>query len=249
MLAVDNIGRVGLGLSPSEGRLQAQGSSGSGEIGLELRSGNATSSGLSLQIALGFNGEAAMRHAIRTQHSTSTIGNRMDFLVWNPGAGSTATVANLKVLSLEASEAASSGSFHVRPAGDPDVELEVSDGATTGGGTLHRASAGTHSARRLKTDIRYLGEKEEAQAYRDVMVLRPAWFRYKALAPDGSLVGNPGARLWKGLIYEDSPESIRGTGKSIVIDERVANVEMALKEAMRKLERLQARLRELEAAR
>jgi hypothetical protein len=43
------------------------------------------------------------------------------------------------------------------------------------------------------------------------------------------------------LIYEEAPESIRGEGQTLVVNERLANVELALKAAMRKLEALEKR--------
>src|SRR3990167_7678148 len=45
--------------------------------------------------------------------------------------------------------------IHIRPSGAPDIELEVSNGASTGGGAIHRASSGTHSSSKIKSSISY----------------------------------------------------------------------------------------------
>ena len=251
MLNVSNIGSIGLGLAPTSANLEVNGSSDNEDIGLQLRSGNSTQTVLSAQIAFGYNdpttGLPAMRHLLRTEHSTSALGNTMDFLVWNPGAGSTATLANLNVLALQAISGGSGGSFHVHPFGNPTVELEVSDGATLGGGIIERAVSAQHSSRHIKSDIKYLNKKAQAQAYEDVMSLRHASFRYKKFAQDGRLLAVQDSPLRMGLIYEDSPASIQGPGPTptIVLDERLNNAELALKEAMAKIEKLQNRLKEL----
>ncbi len=70
--------------------------------------------------------------------------------------------------------------------------------------------------------------------------LRHAEFRYKRWRRD-RLVVDRKAPLRRGLIYEDAPESVRDSGESIVIDYRVNNAEMALKEVMRRLEAVEAR--------
>ena len=160
----------------------------------------------------------------------------MDFLVWSQSASTTA-IGSLNVVSLVT--VSTGASVHVRPAGTPDVELEVSNGSSTGGGTVHRAAEGTHSSRELKSDIAYLGPQEESQAYEEVKALKHATFRYKRIKGK-TLVEDSREPIRLGLIYEDAPSSIRGTGESIVIDERVNNAEMALAEFIRKLEKFQS---------
>lgn len=230
---VSNIGAVGLGVTP-----QATLAVGQNAIGLQLRSGNSTSSVTSNQIAFGYNGDYALRHLLRTEHSTSTDGNRMDFLVWNPGAGSTTTLASLKVLSLQGITAASNGSFHVHPFGEPDVEAEISDGLTTGGGTMQRLQVVMPSSRRFKTDIVELDERDEERALDDIASLKHARFRYK-----GS------NEIRTGLIYEEVPASIRDGQDAVSLTERMVNIELALKAEMRKLEALQKRYEALKAKR
>ena len=139
--------------------------------------------------------------------------------------------------------------FQIQEAGAPDVELEVSNGVTVGGGTIHRATSATHSEKHLKSDIKYLYDTHHLQAWRDVLALKPVEFRYKTgifyqengerkwqVNPDGSqvLVDNPSGLLRRGYIYEDSPDSIkqkRADGSkigAITIDDRLINIEMAL---------------------
>lgn len=232
MLAVDNIGEVGIGATP-----QANLDIGPAPIALQLRSGNSTSSVTSAQIAFAYDGDGSYRHFLRTEHSTSTDGNKMDFLVWNPGAGSTTTLASLNVLSLQGIAGASGGSFHVNPAGEPDAEVEVSNGATTGGGTIQYGELLAPSSRRFKTDIKDLSEADEARALADVAALKHVRFRY--------LADDPAQPPHTGLIYEEVPESLRGADGTLSTIERLANAEMALKAAMVKLEKLQKRYAEL----
>lgn len=242
MVAVDNMGEVGIGVTP-----QANLNIGQGAIGLQLRSGNSTSSVTSNQIAFGYNGDYAMRHLLRTEHSTSTDGNKMDFLVWNTGAGSTTAVAGLNVLSLQGIATASGGSFHVQPVGEPDAEVEVSNGLSTGGGTMQRLQVVSPSSRRFKTDIKDLNEKDEDQALSEIAALKHATFRYKTRRQDGSLLADAAQPLRTGLIYEEAPESIRDGAEALSTTERLVNVELALKAAMRRLEELQARYERLKA--
>jgi hypothetical protein len=244
MVAVDNIGEVGIGVTP-----QANLNIGQGSLGLQLRSGNSTSAVTSNQIAFGYNGDSSMRHLLRTEHSTSTDGNKMDFLVWNTGAGSTTTLASLNVLSLQGIATAHGGSFHVQPVGEPDAEVEVSNGLTTGGGTMQRLDVVSPSSRRFKTDIKDLSEKDEDRALSDVAALKHARFRYKTRTKDGHLVSDPAQPLRTGLIYEEAPESIRDGDEALSTTERLVNVEMALKASMRRLEELQKRYEKLKARR
>jgi hypothetical protein len=242
LASVDNIGEMGIGVTP-----QANLDIGAGPVGLQLRSGNSTSSVTSDQITFGYNGDYSMRHLLRTEHSTSTDGNRMDFLVWNTGAVSTTTVASLNILSLQGMKAASNGSFHVQPIGEPDAEVEVSNGLATGGGTMQRLQVVAPSSRRFKTDIKDLSDKDEDRALEDVAGLNHASYRYKSRRKDGLLVEDSAQPLHTGLIYEEAPESIRDGDDALSTTERLVNVEMALKASMRRLEELQKRYDKLKA--
>ena len=244
MLAVNIVGAVGLGTNVPQSTLDIQGAGGGGEVALGLRSGNSMTT-LSNQIGFGYNGDIAMSHAIRTEHSTGTVGNSMDFLVWDTAAGSTSTIASLNVMSLQVMSS-TDGAIHINPVGTATAELVVSSGNVYGGGAIHRFSAIQTSSRELKSDIQYLKEKDEERAYADVMSLRHARFRYKARTPDGLLVADASQPFYDGLIYEDAPESLKDPRRTIMMTDRLFNVELALKQAIRRLEKLQKRLKELE---
>lgn len=238
MLAASNVGSIGVGPQIPEGRLDL----GQGSVALALRSGNATSTGTAAQITFGYNGDYSMRHALRTRHSTATDGNRMDFMLWSPAAGATTTVANINALSLQGISSANDGSFHVMPYGEPDAEVEVSNGSSLGGGTMQRREVLTPSSRRFKSDIRYLDSRNEDAALEDVASLKHARFRYK------SRDGRPQPQT-VGLIYEEAPQSIQAAEKTLSTVERMAEVELALKAALRKIEALEKRHAELKRRR
>lgn len=154
------------------------------------------------------------------------------------------------MLSLQGSTITTVGALvEVRPAnvpGDPpNAELEVSNGVTTGGGYILRAEAITSSSSRFKKDISYLTRKDEEQAYKDVAALKPAMFRRKKIGKDGVAHPDPSAPLERGLIFEETPQSVRGRPGEIILDERLVNAEMALKAAMRRIDELTARLKRL----
>ena len=134
--------------------------------------------------------------------------------------------------------------IHVIPSGTADVQLEVSDGATTGGGTIHRATSTTHSSRKIKSDINYLLPGDAQQGLADVLVLKHATFRYMRNVhgtkldeggnevEDASVVigrvRDESLPLYRGLIYEDAPNSIRASHETISIDDRITNLELAV---------------------
>jgi hypothetical protein len=165
----------------------------------------------------------------------------MDFLVWDPDAGSTTTAAARTVMSLQAIAAASNGSLHVDPVGTADAEVEVSNGLTTGGGTMERLLVVNPSSRRFKYDIRYLKEKDEDRALAETAALHHVRFRYKSRAPDGRLYDDPRQAERVGLIYEDAPRSLQTSGDTLSETERLANVELALQAAMRRVDELEKR--------
>lgn len=247
LLVVDKAGHAGIGLSSPQAGLDVHGSANSGEVGLLLRAGNSTSTFSSSQIIFAYGSSAAYRNSIRTRHTGGQdLGNAMDFFLWQSTSQPTA-LGDVRVLSLEASTANVHCSVHVHPAGDPVYELEVSSGGgLTGGGIIRYASAGAHSRRDLKTDISYLDAAEELAAYGDVKGLRHARFRYKTKDGKGRLAADAGMPLTTGLIYEDVPESIRGHGGVIVVDYRLMNMELALKEVSRRIEGLETLISTLE---
>ncbi|MEE8338330.1 MAG: hypothetical protein V3R95_09720, partial [Dehalococcoidia bacterium] len=138
------------------------------------------------------------------------------------------------------------GTWHVQAVGTADVELEVSNNSSQGGGTIHRASSATHSLRELKSDIVYLNDAQEMQgpALADVLALRHVDFRYRREVYDDEGVllrreDDASAPLHRGLVFEDAPPSIRDEGHgALVVDRRLANVEMAVQEVVRRVELL-----------
>jgi len=133
----------------------------------------------------------------------------------------------------------SGGNLHVDVSGSSDTQLEVSDGSSTGGGTIHRASSGTHSSENIKSHIRYMAPGIIQQAYNDVKILKPALFKYQVRdTKDGPLRINPSGRDRKGLILEDCPSSIK-EGDTVVIDDRILNLEMAFQVLASKVEVLE----------
>jgi hypothetical protein len=240
LLVIDNAGRMGIGLSSPSALLDINGRGDSSDIGLQLRAGNSTSSITSSQIVFAYDSSGTYRHSIRTRATASQDwGNAIDFYLWN-STGSPTALGNLEVLSLQAvPRASTAASVHIMPVGTPAYELVVSNGLTTGGGTVMAANVAAHSRRALKSDISYLDEAAERRAYDEVKALRHARFRYKA--------GGPTAPLVRGLIYEDAPESIRSApGKSIVVENRLVNMELALKAARKRIAALEAKISDME---
>ena len=167
------------------------------------------------------------------------LGNDIDFLLWNSTANPSA-LGTERVLSLQAAPSASTASVHIQPVGTPAYELVVSDGQTTGGGSVMAAAVGMHSSRARKTVLATLADRDADAAYEDVKSLKPAKFRYKRL--DGGQ-----GPLIRGLIYEDSPTSIRDErGQSLAMEARVANMELALSAANRRIKDLERKISEAE---
>lgn len=241
LLVVDKTGKMGIGLSSPVALLDVNGHGDASDIGLQLRAGNSTSSITSSQIVFAYDSSGTYRHSLRTRATASQDwGNAIDFYLWN-STGSPTTLGDVNILSLQAvPRASTAASVHIMPtASAPAYELVVSDGLTTGGGTVMAANVSAHSRRALKSDISYLDEAAERRAYDEVTALRHARFRYKT--------GGANAPVVRGLIYEDVPESIRSApGKSIVLENRLANMEMALKAANRRADVLEAKILDME---
>ncbi len=243
MLVVDKAGQMGIGLASPSALLDVNGRGDASDIGLQLRAGNSTSSVTSSQIVFAYDSSGTYRHSLRTRATAGqNLGNAIDFYLWN-STGSPTALGRLAVMSLQAVPAASTAaSVHIRPVGTPSYELVVSNGLTTGGGSVMAANVSAHSRRALKSDIGYLDEAAERRAYDEVKALRHARFRYAA--------GGPNAPLVRGLIYEDAPESIRSArGKSIVVENRLANMELALKAANRQISILETKIAAMEKGR
>jgi hypothetical protein len=235
-LRVANDGTVGLS-TYSAARLDVTGSGDSANVGLLLRSGNMFGNSGMTQMTFGAGGAANERHAINSVHLSSTAHNSLDFLIWTPDAGTT-SIATMTVMSLVTISTASGAAVHVRPVGDPIVELVVSNGASTGGGTIHVASQVTPSSRRFKTDISYLSDEERLRAYEDVKGLRPVSFRYMKMKGK-TFTRDRRAALHRGILYEEAPQAVRGPGDSVSLDQRLLESEMAFQVLARHLESLE----------
>jgi len=137
------------------------------------------------------------------------------------------------------------GKVHIRPSGTPDVELEISNGASTGGGTAHAASFAAHSSRDLKSHIRYLNNGEKLVLYNDVKNLKPAEFRYKIhrSSTTDELIEDPTGPLRNGLILEDVPPSLRKPydNDAISLNDQVFILQAAIQVLIQKVEALEAR--------
>ncbi|MBI3298120.1 MAG: M23 family metallopeptidase [Elusimicrobia bacterium] len=242
MMAVDSANFVSIGTAPASGRLTLAGVT--LDSALALRSGNSTASISGAQLAFGFDGSPELRHALYTQHGSAANFNKMVFELWTPASGSSSTLGNQPVLSLEGSTITSANALvHIRPAGIADKELVVSNGIGMGEGNVLRWERWTPSSIAIKKDISRLGRADEEKAWADIAALKPSVYRRKRTAEDGSLVADHTGPLERGYIFEETPESIRAGPGAVSIDERLINAELALKAAMRRIEELKARIK------
>ncbi len=237
-LRVSRDGTVGLS-TYSAAHLDVWGMADSADVAMMLRSGDAYGASAGrVQLAMGANGTTNRRHTITSLHTSSTGFNSVDMRVWTPDAGSAADVATMTVASLVTSTAAFAAGVHVMPVGSPQAELTISNGLSTGGGTLHVLNSVTPSSRRIKSAISYLDPAEEDAALARVKDLRHVNFRYMkrkgaGFARDGR------APLRRGLIYEEAPDTVKGPYDSLSLDQRVVDSELAFKALARKLEALE----------
>jgi hypothetical protein len=222
-------------------------------ISLQLRIGNSSSSYGSSQIVFSYHSTASYSHSIKTRADESqNQGNGIDFLLWR-STGYPADPGDLRILSLGAlSSSTGTCSVHVRPVGEAAFELEVSSGAgVTGGGAMLRQTAEAHSSRRIKADVFYLGQDRAVQACADIKSLKHARFRYKSMALDSTkqrkgYMDDPSHPSIRGLIFEDAPASIRGPEKTVVVDNRVLNLELTFQEMNRRIQELQVQIAAIE---
>lgn len=237
-LRVGRDGTVGLS-TYSAAHLDVSGSADSGDIALMLRSGDLQGASVGrVQLAFGANGSTNRRHTVSSVHSDSTSANALNFQIWEPSAGSAASAATMTVVSLVTSSQSFRGGVHVRPWGAPQAELTISNGSSTGGGTLHVAQSVTPSSRRRKQDIRYLDASEEDAGLEKLRGLRHVRFRYMRQRGE-RFVRDSRAPLREGLLYEEAPESIRGPYESLNLDQRLLESELAFKALARRLEALE----------
>lgn len=235
-------GRLGISTN-SAARVDISASGDGEDVALYLRNGAAYPSVANPQIAFAKGGSIDYRDSISSVHVDSTAHNSVDFKVWSPDAGTAAALSTMTVLSLTTISTASGAAFHVRPFGDPTVELVVSNGSMTGGGGIHVANEVSPSSRKIKTDIAYLEDSARLTAYEDIKGLRHVAYRYMR-SKRGVMRPDPKARLRHGLLYEDAPASIRGVGFSLNFDQRLLESEMAFQVLARQLERLETEVGE-----
>ncbi|MBI2362826.1 MAG: hypothetical protein HYV15_05530 [Elusimicrobia bacterium] len=235
LFLLDRSGKTGLGVTPGGARLDVSGRADVGEVGLELRAGNSSSSVTSAQIAFG-DQTGAYRHNIRTRSAGQNEGNGVDFYLWTATDAPNA-LGSFDVMSLQVGTAANMGAMQVIPGTTTaNVELVVSSTRQYGGGTIRLGSIGTHGCfAALKSDIRHLDDGEREQGVRDVMTLKPVSFHY----------GRDSVQR-KGLVYEEAPKSVRGPHGTIVLDQRLLNVELALQAARQRVAALEAEIARLE---
>jgi len=140
----------------------------------------------------------------------------------------------------------SDGDFNIQVVGDADVELEVSNGSVTGGGTIHRAASATHSSKSIKSEHNYLNVTAlQNQAIVDIRSYKPATFKYKVRSSTaiGQLVPDSKQPTLKGYFYEDMPNRVVNTDhKTIILDNRVMTLEMAVQYLINKVEDLQSQI-------
>lgn len=238
LLVVNSTGQVGIGLTSPGARVDVTGSGDNGDIGLQLRSGNSSTTFSSSQILFVYGSSGAFAHSLVTRAVMGQyLGNELDFFLWR-STPTPLTPGTLKVLSLQPINA-SSASVHVMPYGTPVYDLTVSSAFATGGGNVMAAAYGPHSSRAFKTVLAAYGDKEADQAYADVKSLKPARFRYKSAAAVSPVI--------RGLIYEDAPAAIRDErGKSISLDARLVQMELALSAADRRIKDLEKKISDAE---
>ncbi|MBI3298121.1 MAG: hypothetical protein HYZ75_08155 [Elusimicrobia bacterium] len=221
-----------LGLSTaSAARVTVSGAADAGDLALELRGGDLYPATSNYQMTAGYAGGTLYRHSIRSKHATSVSSNSLTFSVWNAADASTA-IGTREVLVLLTHSTGTTA--HVLPPAGAAIstytlQLIVSNGSGVGGGTMRRKSEGTVSSALIKDGIRSLGPEAERQAYEDVRALRHVGFRYKA--------GK--GRKQRGLLFEEAPATVRTPEKSVSVDRRLLNAELAARGLLRELAELE----------
>lgn len=241
ILLLDRSAKAGLGVTPTGARLDVSGRADVGEVGLELRAGNSTSSVTSAQAAFGAS-DGSYRHNIRTAHTgTQSAGNEVSFYLWT-SVDAVYALGSSKAMSLQASSGTGMGGLQVDPSTTTlAAELVVSSGTVYAGGVILAGGVVSPPCfASIKTDIVHLGDEDRRVAVRDVLALKPVTFRYK---------GDPGSQTRVGLVLEDAPESVRSHAGAVVFDERLMNLELALQAARSRIDMLKGEISTLERGR
>ena len=182
-------------------------------------------------------GNLALLQAAHTENVTTTAGGMSWEFYTVPNTTKTQTLA----MRLE-----NGADLHIQPVGTADVELEVSNGASQGGGTVHAASFTAHSSIKRKAGVVWLDEPRFIEAINSIKQLKPVKFRYLSarkklvqtetglkLIPDADdLFDDPQSSELEGYIFEEAPDSIKGKHEDIALERRLFNVELALKEVL-----------------
>jgi len=233
IFVIDGAGRVGVRVAAPEARLDIAPDSAEA---LTLASGSLSTSPIESQIIFEGKDATRFRYGIRTTHSSAArVPNNIEFFFremnWPRPGG------DAPDFTIGTANSASGCGVGIRAAGTMAFELDISSGTIyAGGGTVLALHSGEHADAATAASVRYLDEKDEKRAYEETEALKPAAYRIK---PDAG--GAPG-RITRGLIYEELPGSLRGREKSVVVDARVTNLELALKEINRRIAELERKV-------
>ena len=222
-LTVTNIGSTGIGIRNPQATLDIAGKE--GEPDLLLRSGSYGGKSPGPQVVFGGQGEAVEAPAIVSRHGDRLDENAIDFGFYALPPDSLFR----SMLSLQGG--ADGGGVQVCPVGKIDSELEVSDGRHLGDGTVRRLEAQSPATLDGVMDLVAM-ETARGRALRDVLSLRPVLF-------SGSMPGE----VRRGLLTEESPDSVRGAGSTVLLTARLTNLELALQASLSQIEKLEKRLK------
>ena len=140
----------------------------------------------------------------------------LSFTVWG------AQASGAPLMSLQ-SESDGVTRMHIRPAGIARADLEVSDGARTGGGRLHRRREVSPADEALMSGASSLSRADEVKAAHALRAMRYA----------------AGVRT-PSLVYDSAPTSVQRSDGFVSVDARVTNAELAMKELSHRIAQLRA---------
>ena len=223
--------RVGIGIATPDGRLHVHTAS----AGAVTASVNAdeivaeNSGNAGITVLSGNTSEASLKFG-------DDGNNAIAGLTYDNNDNTLDLIANASVIATM-----TASSINIRPVGAADVELEVSDASTIGAGAIHRASSGTHSMRHMKTVTKNYTPANEKKAYDDLKSLKPIRFRYRRGAdphnPGKPGVDDPTMPEHNGYNFDEVPAFIQDPNtETITIDDRIMQLEMCMKEVIRKVE-------------
>jgi hypothetical protein len=228
MVGPDARAAIGLNLSSAResARLDLHGS-------VLLRAGSSDDEAQDNQVAFAAVRGQSSQFSIRSRHSRDgksenaidiyAFGARTD---WQRGRG-------LRVLSVESGPSRRCGvSISASGTRRTSFALEVSSGSVPGSGAIRYGSSAMPDPRSAWVSPNYVDDGRAVAAYKTIMELKHVEANYIG----SEQVGVPGMR---GVLYDDAPESIRGPDRSVVVDARVAELELALKAIRSKIAALE----------